>query len=89
LANIAPQVCLKIYNLFVENRLDDAFVLQQEIVELNISVTRKWGVPALKAALDYLGMYGGVSRKPLLKASEDAIGTVIMLLEKLQKEQQI
>jgi len=89
LANIAPQVCLKIYNLFLENRLDDASVLQQEIVELNTSVTRKWGVPALKAALDYLGMYGGASRKPLLKASEEAIGIVILLLEKLQKQQQL
>ena len=33
-------------------------------------VTRGLGVPALKKAMDWLGLYGGTVRKPLLELSE-------------------
>jgi len=84
LANIAPAVCLKIVELFLENKQDEATALQRKIVELNAAVTRQWGVPALKAALDHLGLYGGITRKPLLKVSEENRERVLNLLEALQ-----
>ena len=84
LANIAPAVCLKIVELFLENKLDEAAALQRNIVELNAAVTRQWGVPALKAALDYLGMYGGTARKPLLKVLDENRERVLNLLDALQ-----
>ena len=66
LANIAPELCLNIYDSFNNGELDKAKEYQLAAVDLNTAVTRKWGVPALKAAMDYLGMYGGPVRKPLL-----------------------
>lgn len=84
LANIAPAVCLKIVELFLENKQDEATELQRSIVELNAAVTRQWGVPALKAALDHIGMYGGITRKPLLKVSEENRERVLNLLDALQ-----
>lgn len=83
LANIAPAVCLKIVELFLENKQDEATELQRKIVELNAAVTRQWGVPALKAALDHIGMYGGITRKPLLKVSEENRERVLNLLDAL------
>jgi len=84
LANIAPAVCLKIVELFLENKQDEATELQRSIVELNAAVTRQWGVPALKAALDHIGMNGGITRKPLLKVSEENRERVLNLLDALQ-----
>jgi len=84
LANIAPAVCLKIVELFRENKLDEATALQRDIVELNAAVTRQWGVPALKATLDHLGLYGGIARKPLLKVSDENRERVLNLLDALQ-----
>ncbi|MBW6478177.1 MAG: dihydrodipicolinate synthase family protein [Bacteroidales bacterium] len=80
LANIAPQNCLDIYHSFVEGKMDRAQKLQQEIVSLNAAVTRNWGVPALKAAMDHLGMYGGPCRRPLQPISEEVKKKLLQLL---------
>ncbi len=66
LANIAPQHCIDIFNYFNDSFLDKATALQQQIIGINKFVTRQYGVPALKLAMDQLGLYGGLPRKPLL-----------------------
>ncbi|MEE4198399.1 MAG: dihydrodipicolinate synthase family protein [Bacteroidales bacterium] len=66
LANIAPQQCIDVHNLFLKGQMDEARIRQQRIIALNNFVTRLNGVPALKEAMDQLGYYGGPSRKPLL-----------------------
>lgn len=71
LANIAPQMCIDIYNYFNDSQLDKAELLQNEIVIINKFVTREHGVPALKYAMDYLGLYGGPPRRPLLPLPDD------------------
>ncbi len=80
LANIASQKCLDIYHSFAEDEIGQAQKLQQEIISLNAAVTRNWGVPALKAAMDHLRMYGGPCRKPLLPLSEDVKKKLLQLL---------
>lgn len=82
LANIAPALCLNIYNSFMDNELLKARDYQLAAVDLNTAVTRKWGVPALKAAMDYLGMYGGPVRKPLLPVSKSIKNQLITLIDK-------
>lgn len=72
LANIAPAQCLAIHEHFLNDKLDQARDLQVRMIPVNTAVTRRWGVPALKAALDMLDMYGGPPRAPLLSLSEDA-----------------
>ncbi|MFO7853050.1 MAG: dihydrodipicolinate synthase family protein [Bacteroidota bacterium] len=82
LANIAPALCLNIYNSFMNGELIKARDYQLAAVDLNTAVTRKWGVPALKAAMDYLGMYGGPVRKPLLPVSKSIKNQLITLIDK-------
>jgi 4-hydroxy-2-oxoglutarate aldolase len=71
LANVAPALCLKLYDAFLEGDQRKAAELQRRIVGLNNLVTREGGVPALKAAMDLVGLAGGAPRPPLLAADAD------------------
>ncbi len=70
-ANIAPGHCIEIFSAFMAGNIIRARELQQMIIPLNSAVTSRWGVPALKAAMDYLGLYGGHVRRPLLPLDEE------------------
>ncbi|ODM99960.1 4-hydroxy-2-oxoglutarate aldolase, mitochondrial [Orchesella cincta] len=71
LANVlGDQVCL-LYRLFKDNDLKKAVALQQSLISPNYMVTRRFGVPGLKAAMDLKqGLYGGVCRAPLLSLND-------------------
>lgn len=71
LANIAPEQCISIRRYFLEGKLEEARELQVRMIPVNTAVTARWGVPALKATLDSLGMYGGPVRPPLLPLSDE------------------
>jgi 4-hydroxy-2-oxoglutarate aldolase len=71
LANIAPEQCISIRQYFLEGKLEEARELQVRMIPVNAAVTARWGVPALKAALDFLGMHGGPVRPPLLPLSDE------------------
>ncbi len=66
LGNLAPRELVKIFQDYRAGHLAEARDAQLKLVELNRYITAYWGVPALKAALDMLGYYGGSSRMPLL-----------------------
>ena len=70
LANIAPDLCVGLHRAFLRGDLKTAGELQRRLVGLNSMVTREGGVPALKAAMDLLGLAGGAPRPPLLPADE-------------------
>ncbi len=70
-ANIAPGHCIEIYNAFVAGDIARARDLQHSIIALNAAVTARWGVPALKAAMDHLRLFGGHVRRPLLPLDEE------------------
>lgn len=82
LANIAPEKCISVYDDYFSGNLKDAHETQLELIPINAAVTAKWGVPALKAAMDYLGLYGGAARKPLLPIKEEINQQLIKLIEK-------
>jgi 4-hydroxy-2-oxoglutarate aldolase len=65
-ANVAPCETVALYDAFVAGDLAAARALQLRLLPVNAAVTARWGVPALKAALDRLGHYGGPPRLPLL-----------------------
>ncbi|MCP5106483.1 MAG: dihydrodipicolinate synthase family protein [bacterium] len=71
LAIIAPENCLAIHRYFREGNQTEARELQVRMIPVNSAVTARWGVPALKAAMDMLGMYGGPVRPPLLPISPE------------------
>ena len=66
LANIAPQQCLEILRLASAGHIDAARELQVRMIPPNTAVTRQWGVAALKAAMEMLGLSGGPVRPPLI-----------------------
>lgn len=70
LANIAPQQCLDVYKAAMRGDWNTARTMQLNLIRPNTAVTRGWGVPALKAAMDILGLYGGDPRAPLERLSE-------------------
>ncbi|MCK4765530.1 MAG: dihydrodipicolinate synthase family protein [Candidatus Aminicenantes bacterium] len=73
LANIAPRECLTLHDHFLSGRTESARELQQKMIPVNAAVTSRWGVPALKAAMDFLGLYGGPVRSPLLPVSPEIL----------------
>ena len=73
LANIAPEECIKIYQLFNEGNFKDARDLQGKMIPVNKAVTGKYGVAGLKAALDMLGYFGGEPRSPLNKLNNNEV----------------
>ena len=81
LANIAPQHSIDIHQYFFEGRIDEARKIQQKIIVLNNFVTRIHGVPALKEAMNQLGLYGGPPRKPLLPVDDKTKDELFMLIK--------
>jgi 4-hydroxy-2-oxoglutarate aldolase len=70
LANIAPQQCCDILNLYRFGKHEDARDLQLRMIAPNGAVTARFGVPGLKAAMEMVGMYGGPPRSPLLPLTD-------------------
>ena len=66
LGNIAPAECVKLYELAMAGRLDQARALHQRLLPVNQAVTARWGIGGLKAALEMQGWYGGPPRSPLV-----------------------
>ncbi|MBN2236456.1 MAG: dihydrodipicolinate synthase family protein, partial [Bacteroidales bacterium] len=71
LANIAPQQCIDIHRHFQNNQLLEARELQAAMIPVNTAVTARWGVPALKSAMENIGLYGGMVRKPIQPIDEN------------------
>jgi 4-hydroxy-2-oxoglutarate aldolase len=65
-ANIAPNACVEIYELFQQGRIAEAGELHLWLLPVARAATSQFGVPGLKAAMDMLGYHGGYPRLPLL-----------------------
>uniref|UniRef100_A0A3P9JT75 4-hydroxy-2-oxoglutarate aldolase, mitochondrial n=1 Tax=Oryzias latipes TaxID=8090 RepID=A0A3P9JT75_ORYLA len=70
LANVLGRPLCELERLCQSGNWDEARVLQQRLIEPNAAVTRKWGVPALKQAMEWFGFHGGASRSPLQPLTE-------------------
>ena len=81
LANIAPEKCINIFKSFSYGNINEAREAQLSVIELNSAITGKWGVPALKASMDYLGLYGGLARRPVLPLKPDIRERLFKMLE--------
>jgi 4-hydroxy-2-oxoglutarate aldolase len=82
LANVAPEACVKIFDLVKAGDLDAARELQLKMIPVNQAVTVVYGVPGLKAALDMRGYFGGDPRLPLLPSSEQEKSEMKAILKK-------
>jgi len=81
LANIAPKKCISVYDDYFSGNIEKAHKTQLELIPINAAVTSKWGVPGLKAAMDYVGLFGGTARKPLLPINNEIKKQIIELID--------
>lgn len=61
---LGPQTC-ELLQLLDEGKRDGARQLQHRLVAPNWGVTKKYGIPGVKYALELFGYYGGPLRSPL------------------------
>ncbi len=53
-----------------------ASALQKRILSPNAAVTKLFGVPGLKRAMDWTGYYGGPTRRPLMPLNKEQEGAL-------------
>ena len=82
LANVAPEACVKIFDLVEAGDLEAARELQLKMISVNQAVTALYGVPGLKTAMDMCGYFGGAPRPPLLPSSEKERSEIEAILKK-------
>jgi 4-hydroxy-2-oxoglutarate aldolase len=66
IANFHPQACCRLYELFIQGKMEEAKYFQHAIIRLNRTVSGKSGVAGVKSAMDMVGLHGGDPRLPLL-----------------------
>lgn len=71
LANIFPDMTCKLYDLVVAKKYEEAFALNEKVIQTNKSVSGTGGVAAVKYAMDLAGLYGGNPRLPLLPLADE------------------
>ncbi|MCO5177146.1 MAG: dihydrodipicolinate synthase family protein, partial [Thermomicrobiales bacterium] len=66
LADVAPQACADLYQLYQEGEHERARDLQFRLLAPNAAVTTRFGIGGLKAAMEMVGLETGDPRPPLL-----------------------
>ncbi|RQW06544.1 MAG: dihydrodipicolinate synthase family protein, partial [Calditrichaeota bacterium] len=84
LANIAPQICLNIYQWIKQQKFEEARQLQLQIIRLNQLTTGIYGIGGLKYAMDQIGFFGGNPRRPLKYPDDQEKQQILTELKKLK-----
>ncbi|NXT28091.1 HOGA1 protein, partial [Syrrhaptes paradoxus] len=69
LANVLGAPLCQLDRLCRDGRWQEARSLQHRLIEPNAAVTRRFGIPGLKKAMEWFGYYGGPCRAPLAPLS--------------------
>ncbi len=80
-ANLYPVACRTLYDLYRENRKEEAQALQHRLLLASEAVTGKFGIPGLKAAMDRAGLFGGPVRSPLLPLTSEEEAKLFAILD--------
>nr|XP_054766307.1 4-hydroxy-2-oxoglutarate aldolase, mitochondrial-like [Lytechinus pictus] len=75
-ANVLGEETCHLYQLFKDGKMEEAVKLQHRIIAPNACVTRKFGIPGLKTAMDWFGFYGGPTRSPLVPLSQEQVDSM-------------
>jgi 4-hydroxy-2-oxoglutarate aldolase len=84
-ANVVPDVCVRLYDLARAGKHDEARVLQQRLTPLANAVTSGYSIAGLKVAMDIAGYVGGDVRRPLRPAKPEAREVLRRLYEELTR----
>ena len=85
-ANVLPELCVRLYDLVRAGRMEEALLLQRAITPLGRAVTAQFGVPGLKAAMTLAGYAGTEPRRPLQIASAEAVTVLRNLMRELSAQ---
>ncbi|KAM9188513.1 4-hydroxy-2-oxoglutarate aldolase, mitochondrial isoform 5-T5 [Mergus octosetaceus] len=69
LANVLGAPLCQLESLCRQGCWQEARELQHRLIEPNVAVTRRFGIPGLKQAMEWFGYYGGPCRAPLAPLS--------------------
>jgi 4-hydroxy-2-oxoglutarate aldolase len=64
-ASFAPELCVGLYQAFLQRKRKTALEFQERLLPLAQKIALPFGVPGIKAALDLSGYAGGFPRAPL------------------------
>ena len=84
-ANVTPQECVQIQNLFNKGKMGEARASQIRLTPLAKAVTTKYGIGGLKMAMDLTGYFGGNPRPPLKRPGQEVKEELKRLLLRLKK----
>jgi 4-hydroxy-2-oxoglutarate aldolase len=76
LAGLVPEMCVQLFEHVRAGRIDEARALQRRLLPLARSIGPIHGVPGLKAALDLVGLKGGVPCAPLRPVTAAVVETL-------------
>jgi 4-hydroxy-2-oxoglutarate aldolase len=82
-ANVVPEVCVRLFDLARAGQHDEARALQRRLTPLANAVTAGYGIAGLKVAMDIAGYAGGEVRRPLRPAKPEAREVLQRLYEEL------
>ena len=85
LANIVPDACVRLLDLFRRGRHDEARDLQRQIVPLSKLLGQAYGIAGLKAALKLIGCDVGVPRPPLVPLPDEGVAALKDAIEAFQE----
>ena len=83
IANVVPEVCVRLWELTRAGRHEEALALQRALAPLAAAVTTGYGVPGLKAAMALAGYRPGQPRRPLVPLDEDDRRKIRVLFDTL------
>jgi 4-hydroxy-2-oxoglutarate aldolase len=84
-ANVVPQECVRIQNLFNKGKMNEARALQNRLTPLAKAVTARYGIGGLKMAMDLAGYFGGKPRSPLKRPGKEVEDELRRLWLELKK----
>lgn len=67
LANVLPNECVELMELYEKGEMAKAEALAVRLMPVNAAITAKYGQGGLKVAMELVGLYGGEPRSPLLR----------------------
>ncbi len=71
MANYFPDLTHQLYLLGKDKNIGEGEKLHLRLSDLNKKISGAYGVAGVKAAMDLVGLVGGLPRKPLLGLKED------------------
>jgi 4-hydroxy-tetrahydrodipicolinate synthase len=84
IANVVPQLCVDLYDYFVQSKFEKARQISTKLLRLNDILVKKFNqISAIKEAMNQLGKPAGFARGPSLPLDESARNEIRMELRAL------